>query len=87
MPDSKLEDKFKLTLLQIEKRFVDLEIGLGELKDKLKEVSPEQIWKELRAGEEFSPQMETPSTAPLTPPGQAGGAATRVGRFTVTPVR
>jgi chromosome segregation ATPase len=43
MPDLKVEDKFKLTLLQIEKRFVDLEVGLGELKDKLKDVNPEQL--------------------------------------------
>jgi len=43
MPATNLEDKFKLTLLQIEKRFVDLEMGLGELKDKMKDVSPEQL--------------------------------------------
>lgn len=43
MPESNLEDKFKLTLLQIEKRFVDLEMGLSEIKEKLKEVSPDQF--------------------------------------------
>ncbi|MBS3055283.1 MAG: hypothetical protein J4452_02200 [Candidatus Aenigmarchaeota archaeon] len=43
MSETNLEDKFKLTLLQIEKRFVDLEIGLSEIKDKMKDVSPEQL--------------------------------------------
>lgn len=34
----KVEDKFKLSLLQIEKRFVDLEVAIGELGEKLKAV-------------------------------------------------
>ncbi|MFH0711243.1 MAG: hypothetical protein V1944_01565 [Candidatus Aenigmatarchaeota archaeon] len=43
MPEQKVEDKYRLTLLQIEKRFVDLEVGLGEIKDKLKDVNPELL--------------------------------------------
>ena len=40
---SNVEDKFKLTLLQIEKRFVDLEMSISELKTKLKDVNIEAI--------------------------------------------
>ncbi|MHA1743339.1 MAG: hypothetical protein ACTSV6_03695, partial [Candidatus Heimdallarchaeota archaeon] len=39
----KVEDKFKLSLLQIEKRFVDLEVALGELNEKIKKVDVKAI--------------------------------------------
>jgi uncharacterized protein YoxC len=38
-----IEDKFKLTLLQIEKRFVDLEMSISELKAKLKDINFDAI--------------------------------------------
>lgn len=37
------ENKFKLTLLQMEKRFVDLEMSISELKDKLKDINAESV--------------------------------------------
>jgi chromosome segregation ATPase len=42
-PFENIEDKFKLSLLQIEKRFVDLEVALGELNEKLKAVDVASI--------------------------------------------
>ena len=35
---SKVESKFKLSLLQIEKRFVDLETHISELSERVKDV-------------------------------------------------
>jgi chromosome segregation ATPase len=42
-PSEKVEDKFKLSLLQIEKRFVDLEVAIGELNEKLKDVDTKAV--------------------------------------------
>lgn len=39
----KMEDKFKLSLLKVEKRFVDLELMVNELKEKLQEANFEEI--------------------------------------------
>lgn len=40
---SNVEDRFKLTILQIEKRFVDLEMSISELKSKLKDINMDAI--------------------------------------------
>jgi hypothetical protein len=39
----KIEDKFKLSLLHIDKRFVDLELAIGELSEKLKDVDVKDV--------------------------------------------
>ena len=40
---NRIEDKFKLTLFQIEKRFVDLEMNISEFKAKLKDVNIDAV--------------------------------------------
>jgi len=41
--ESEIESKFKMTLLQTEKRLMDLEMGLSELREKFKDIDPKKI--------------------------------------------